>query len=294
MKPDFRPHKGALPIILASISLLFFIASRASGADPGTGIDRIIFPGGNVFQPLVADPKEPQFFFGLQQFDATYTDTFTAGSVGVGETFGIIRQYLGEADHAWQLNLKGGIFSQFNLDAPSDELVNTDFAVGGTLTYQYKSFSTRFRMYHQSSHVGDEYLVNHPDMLSQEFDFNYEAADWLGAVTWDGFRFYAGPHFLLRSDPDMDRWGYQTGLEFRTGKPVVLAAHYIFGADVKGYEALDWEAGVSVKTGLEWANLFQTSRCLKFMLEYYDGFYPYGQFFTYDLTSYGFAFYLGF
>jgi hypothetical protein len=43
----------------------------------------------------------------------------------------------------WQLGVSGTIFSQFNLDAPSKDLINTDFRIGIPLSYKRGPFSAR-------------------------------------------------------------------------------------------------------------------------------------------------------
>lgn len=60
-----------------------------------------------------------------------------------------------------QVSLFGVVFSQFNLDASSADLLNADYLVGPMLTYRRGPWSARFRIYHQSSHLGDEFLLNY-------------------------------------------------------------------------------------------------------------------------------------
>lgn len=49
-----------------------------------------VFPTGDLFRPLIADPKQPQFFVGMSNFNSSDVDYIMA-SVGFGETFGIYR-----------------------------------------------------------------------------------------------------------------------------------------------------------------------------------------------------------
>ena len=87
------------------------------------------FPTDDVFRPLMADPKQPQFFASWQAAQVR-TDRTSAnvGSVGFGENFGFYTKR--EGCSGWQVGLLAGVFSQFNLDAPSSDLINTDFVVG--------------------------------------------------------------------------------------------------------------------------------------------------------------------
>ena len=59
--------------------------SAAEGSDSTVGIP---FPGGDVFRPLFADPKQPQTFATLQAVRNRDSKTSTTvGSVGFGENF---------------------------------------------------------------------------------------------------------------------------------------------------------------------------------------------------------------
>src|SRR5882672_7747670 len=101
-----------------------------------------------VFQPLLADPKEPQFF-------ATYLWAQSPrlasrlGSVGFGQTIGLVR------GPDWQVAVAAGVFSEFNMGSSTTDLLNTDYIVGIPVTYRHGTLATRLRLFHQSSHLGD-------------------------------------------------------------------------------------------------------------------------------------------
>ncbi len=57
-----------------------------------------------------------------------------------------------------------GVF-QFDLSAPSSDLINTDYVVGVPLSWRSGGWSTRVRLYHQSSHLGDEFLLGRPGSI---------------------------------------------------------------------------------------------------------------------------------
>ena len=48
------------------------------------------FPTGDLFRPLIADPKQPRFFVSLRSFSSLDV-RYTMASVGFGETFGLYR-----------------------------------------------------------------------------------------------------------------------------------------------------------------------------------------------------------
>ncbi|OQW31230.1 MAG: hypothetical protein A4E20_14870 [Nitrospira sp. SG-bin2] len=87
------------------------------------------FPKDDVFRPLMADPKQPQFFASWQAVRVrTDRTSVNIGSVGFGENFGVYTRR--EGCNGWQAGVLAGVFSQFNLDAPSSDLINADYIVG--------------------------------------------------------------------------------------------------------------------------------------------------------------------
>src|SRR2546425_3728590 len=136
--------------------------------------------GDGAFQPLLADPKEPQFF-ATYLWDRSPRLGSRLASVGFGQTIGLVR----ESD--WELAIAAGVFSQFNMQSATNDLINTDYLVGLPLTYRHGSWSTRLRLYHQSSHLGDEYLLH---TNAQRVDLTFEAAELLVSkevAQWRGF-----------------------------------------------------------------------------------------------------------
>ena len=118
----------------------------------------ILFPEGPLFYAPLASPKEPRTYATWLRLNLP-GDSFNIGAVGFGDSFGIVRwPGWGDSD-AWQLGISGAVLAQFNLDSDSMDLVNADFIIGLPLSYRNGPWSARARIYHQSSHLGDEYLL---------------------------------------------------------------------------------------------------------------------------------------
>ncbi|MFW6334359.1 MAG: DUF1207 domain-containing protein [Desulfosalsimonas sp.] len=284
--------------LFPGLTLICLAVLTVLAAAPGSGAKETaeteFFPRGNVFNPLVADPKEPRFFAGIHRFENDIREDFTGAAVGYGETFGLIRGKPAR-NRAWQLSLRGGIFSHFDMDTSSNNLLNSDYTIGLLWSYRYRDFSLRTRAYHQSSHLGDEYARENPEMLETATGFDYEAVDLLAAWTPDKFRFYGGLHWLVKREPaDIDRWGYQYGAEYQGTEQIVPYGVFVAGADIKGYQQLDWTPAYSIKAGINFKNPGRTDHYIQVMAEYYNGFIPYGQYYDYDMKSLGAGIYFGF
>lgn len=140
---------------------------------------RTVFPIGELFEPLVADVKEPQFSTGLHRVKSSgQLDEFTAGVVSYGEHFGLVR-WQTTAAKQWQVSIVGALFAQFNMDAESKDLINADYAIGISGTHRRGPSSYRLRILHQSTHLGDELLLG--ESAPVRVNFSLEAVDFLAA-----------------------------------------------------------------------------------------------------------------
>jgi len=170
-------------------------------------------------------------------------------------------------------------------------LINADYTIGVPLTWHNGHTSARLRIYHQSSHLGDEYLIR---SNAERINLSFESLELLGAYDWNGWRFYFGGEYMFHREPaDLEPAAMHGGVEFRSGFNL-WGGHWVSGADIKRWEEHDWAVDMSVKSGLEFGSLEPGRRRLKVMLEYYDGYAPHGQFYEDKIDYYGIGFYLGF
>ena len=257
-----------------------------------TAADVTPLPEKDLFRPLLADPKEPRFQASIQWLASDLYDT-RVGAVGFGENFGIARWQGRDAKEAWQLNLSAAVFAQFDLDAPSDDLVNADYIVGFPVSYRNDHWSVRLRYYHQSSHLGDEYLLRtHPDRVNLSF----ESLEMLVSYEWQRWRAYGGGEYLVSREPqELEPAILHAGIEYRADEATwnigrLGAARLVGGLDAKAWQQHDYEVAWSLKTGLEFRPLHdieQRGRYWQLLLEFYDGPSQYGQFYTYEVRYWG-------
>ena len=250
------------------------------------------FPIGDLFRPLIADPKQPQFFVSISSFRSSGV-RYTMASVGFGETFGLYRFFGTREGDGLQLGVEGALFAQFNLDASSYDLINADYTIGIPVTYRHGDNSFRFRMYHQSSHLGDEFLQS--ENSPERVNLSYEAIELIYSHEWRGWRVYGGGEYLIHKEPsDLKPMGAHWGIEYRGSKPLVWKGRLIGGVDMKSFEEHNWSIDTSVKAGLEFGHPNPGQRRLRLMAEWYKGFNPYGQFYNNSVEYYGLGVSLGF
>jgi hypothetical protein len=250
------------------------------------------FPTGDLFRPLLADPKQPQFFTSIRSFRSSGVQ-YTLASVGFGETFGLYRFFGSSEGDGLQLSVEGALFAQFNLSASSSDLINADYTIGIPVTYRHGDSSLRFRIYHQSSHIGDELLLsaNPPNRVN----LSYEALDLIYSREWRGWRVYGGGEYLIHKEPaDLKPMSAHWGIEYRGSKPLVWNGRPVCGVDMKSLEEHDWAIDTSVKAGIEFGHPNPGHRRLRLMAEWYKGYDPHGQFYNNKVNYYGMGVSLGF
>ena len=269
-----------------------FLTRCGAGVHTDEGSGWISVPQGQIFCPLAADPKAERSFVSYLRGDfATIADPppgaeTNIAAVGLGDSFALFRLAGDRPGNGIQIDLAGAVFSQFNLDRPSFDLINADYLVGMPVTARYAGFSTRLRLYHQSSHLGDEFLLNRqPERINLSFE-SFEAilSQELGPL-----RIYAGGESFFRREPaELPRRLIHAGAELR---PVVFQdGRLLLAFDYKLVDDDTWSYAWNARGGLELARIPSPGhppRIISLVVDWYEGIAPYGQFYREDIRYVG-------
>ena len=258
-------------------------AGAASPAFPGTtplatsALPTGFLPVGHLFQPLLADPRWPHFSAAYRYY-LGHRDFDHVGSVSFGETIPLVRGGA-FADSQWEAGIQAGVFALFQMDAPSKDLLNADYFASLFGTWRRGPFSALGRIFHQSSHLGDELLLR---TRLERINLTYESVDL--KLSYDlpwGFRVYGGGGYLFDQEPEsLKPWAAQGGVEFRS--PWTVAAGHIrpvAAVDLQTREENRWNLDVSVRGGIQLENVRVLERNLQLLVEYFNGNSPDGQFY---------------
>ena len=289
----------AVFLFTQSVEAQAIVASRCTtGVHEAEALGTVSFPHDQMFCPLLADPKEPRSFLSylrgkFRTLDDPSGEDTHIGAVGLGDSFGLVRWGGPKQGEGVQLDVVGSVFAQFDLGAPSTDLINADYIVGLPLTIRRNGFSARIKIY-QSSHLGDEFLLR--DQEIQRGNLSFEAVELLLSQEMGPLRAYAGGEELFRREPDaLAAQLVHGGLELRTGRAGTL--QFVAAVDLKATNQHDWSPATSVRTGLEVASSAEAgrpARLVSLLLELYQGPSPYGQFFQDDIKYIGIGLHLGF
>jgi hypothetical protein len=249
-------------------------ASKASSVDGATGF----LARGLLFAPFHADPRWPHFSAAYRGYR---TNDLTAAFAGTfGETFSLYRNRAPFSGQ-WELVLQAGVFSLFDLSAASLDLVNADYNVGLLTAYRSGNFSGFLRLHHQSSHLGDEFIL--ANQRIQRINLSYEEVDVKLAydiANW--IRVYGGGGYLVHRDPsNVKPIGTQWGLELTS--PIAFLSGSITPicyADFQSNERSHWAIAQSIMAGLRFENARIGNRQLQLLAQYFAGPSPDGQFYA--------------
>jgi len=292
---------SAAPLYAAEINESVVSTEQSSSIEKASsdsqGEELTPLPATQLFKPLRANPKEPRFFVSALKVNSAIQNT-TVAAVGFGESFGIVR-HGSNPRKSWQLGISAAVFAQFDLESESSDLMNADYVIGVPLTWRHDDWSGRVRIYHQSSHLGDEYLLR---VQPERVNLSFESIEVLVAHDFGEIRAYGGGEYLFHREPsDLAAGLIHVGVDWYNSEAAfnfshLGAARWVAGLDVKHWQHNDQDIQLSAKAGLEFTPLRNTgnsARRWSILLELYDGPSPYGQFYQDDLRYWGISLQLG-
>ncbi len=234
-----------------------------------------LLPGGTLFRPLIADPRWPHFAASYQSY-LRDRQLDNVAAVSFGETLTLFRDQTGDA--WWEVAIQAGVFAVFDLDAESMDLVNADYLLALPLSGRYGGWSAMLRLFHQSSHLGDEFLLR---TRPERVNLSYESVDLKVSYEFnDVFRLYGGGGYLFHQEPaGLARWSIQYGAELISPWPGREARwRPIAAADLQHREENAWSLDLSLRAGVQLDGVL-ASRNLQILLEHFKGRSPNGQFY---------------
>lgn len=251
-------------------------------------------PPGRLFQPLIADPKWPTFSVAYTYYSPYHPNGLKdVIPVSIGDTIPFDRGNW--PDHwQWEAGMQADAFAYFNMDTAHSDLQNVDFLVGGYFAARHRNFSFLVRYYHQSSHLGDEFLIANPAYyygLRQKI--SYEELNALASIDLlhRTVRLYAGAGYLDDVAPaNLGHWRFHYGAEYHGAAFFHKGTCFVSpvaGVDFKNWSENNYDTDISAVGGIELTNGKPDSSKLQFLLEFYRGHSPYGQFYVNTIQYFG-------
>ncbi len=255
---------------------------------------REFLPKGHLFEPILLDPLEAQTYGSVLPGYWTEGKKY-AGSI-VPFAFGFAKPFYRRTTDAgraeeWVLDLAS--FTQFEayrddkVNKARRRIINNDYKISIIYNLRRGANTYRFRVYHLSSHLGDDYIFRNQITAPTPNSVNYELLDITYSRTANNWRLYGGAGLVLRKTDERKPLSAQLGLFYK--KPSLKAARFVGGVDVKFWQQTDFRPGIHGGVGIE---LGRTQNNLTFLLEGYSGFRPYSQFENQQTSWIGVGLYL--
>lgn len=260
-------------LALLSLGLALPAPSRAAQASK---TPYGVFPRSfELFRKIMADPREIQLSAAYYR-----SNGMDASDVALGHGWGLARWYGKNDVWAWQWSIEAMAYSRFRLTGAVNEFQTVDFFANLPLEARRGALSGKFMIFHQSSHLGDDYIRRTNDL---GFRYSIDGLKAVGSIEpRDFLRLYGGGTFLLHSVPSPKRGALQAGLEL-TSKDLGWLANYptraYFAQDIQPRENVRWNVNSRSVLGLRLGFKNET-RFMRVHVGYFTGHSPYGQFFT--------------
>ncbi|MCF7798263.1 MAG: DUF1207 domain-containing protein [Candidatus Marinimicrobia bacterium] len=236
------------------------------------------FPRDSWFKPPLLDPAAAQSSASLLRFQATDDPTPKVYSpVNLGFQKILIRKQTG-FHKGWEAGVEFGIHTQFSIistpTAPMGGLDNTDYLIAGIWHYKHGRTVERVQLFHQSSHLGDDYLIRNQIVEPNNRSQNYEQLSYLRAHTGKSTRWYYGLGVNISPNTVRERIVVQGGMEIvqpmgENNRAIQLLA----GVNVKLYGEHDYYPNLKTGAGVRFSRDKRSG--LTLLVEYYHGHLPY-------------------
>jgi hypothetical protein len=172
------------------------------------------------------------------------------GEVVLGENFPLVSLKRGLRPIV--LGLGSQVYGRFSLTDSKSALISTDWVVGLNTTAAINAWALTLELYHESSHLGDEYGDRFP---ADRLDWTREVlAGWASYVA-GVWRFTAGASYVLDDQLDLPAPAGSLGVDFHGRSRRFLSGQVrpVAGVFTEASAATSWRVSTSAKLGLAFA-----------------------------------------
>jgi len=257
------------------IAYLYLIVDYQSGAITNNQDSTVtFFPDNRLFPSLFLDPLECQMHGGTCFLFRKGSDVSLYSPVNLGFTKPVFAKK-GESI-SWELKFGAATFAQFDLIRRDDGiylagLLNNDYKVSGDFTVQKNNHTLQFRIFHVSSHKGDDYMLRHNDTVPNDKSVNYEQADLTYLKANGSNYWYVGIGEIYTIYAFRERLSFHGGglYNFGPSNPVNLFT----SVNVKLFAENDFIPDIRTALGINFNR--RSEPLVRIWLEYYSGQLPY-------------------
>ena len=256
--------------------IVFFALLAAASAAAQNEPSFILFPESEqTFRQLTADPRHIHIGASYYRLDG-----HNEADAALGHSWGMAHWETGDGRWQWQTNIEAMAYSRFLIGGSVNQFETVDFLANLPLAVRHGGFSARAMMFHESSHLGDDFIRRtgstgfRYSIDGTEVAFSYEPSFWS--------RIYCGMSYLLHTLPSPARKTAQWGVEF-SSKDVAVSRIYplrfYLAQDFQSHENVRYNVNSNTEAGVM-IGFKDVKRFLRVYGNYFEGHTPYGQFFS--------------
>ena len=225
-----------------------------------------ILPSGLIYRSYLAGAKEPRI-------GSAWTYERELGwiwDIALGGRVGIIR--CGTEDsrrpEGWQVDIEGAGLPRLIQDRDWI-LMATDFRFGIPVTYGRGRYQTKMGYYHLSSHLGDEFMLIHPE--APRINYVRDAILWGNSYYWsDDVRLYAEAAYAAGNDGGAEPWEFQFGIDYSPDRPGRPAGAPFFAINSHLRQDITLGGNLVVQTGWQWKSAV-AGQLFRMGMQYFAG-----------------------
>jgi hypothetical protein len=172
------------------------------------------------------------------------------GEVVLGENFPVLTLQGGRRPIV--LGFGSQVYGRFSLTDPKSALISTDWVVGINTTAALDRWALTLEVYHESSHLGDEYGDRFP---ADRLDWTREVLAGWASYAAGVWRFTAGASHVLVDELDLPGSAGSLGVDYRGKSRHILGGQVrpVAGLFTEAGAATRWRVSSSAKLGLAFA-----------------------------------------
>ena len=256
------------------LSCLLLLISSSSGQEKKL----TLLDEGFYFYPILLDPTESltsAAVFSLWEKDEDRSGVYVPVNIAFGQS--LIR-YRIDSISGWEFGMQAAAFTQFEIKPVGGGtylggMMNVDYRATGFVNYHHNQFSIRFRVFHISSHLADDYIIRNDITEPTPNTLNYEQVDLTLAHNKGPLRLYGQIGYIFTPNSVRERFSTQLGFQLRQIHREENFVRLLGGLDIKIFEENNYSPNYRAGVGVE---LGQTTKTyLAILLDFYRGNLPY-------------------
>ena len=169
------------------------------------------------------------------------------GEAILGENFPVVA--LKRGPRPIVLGIGSQVYGRFSLDDSKSALISMDWVAGLNTTAVLGAWALTLQLYHESSHLGDEYA---DDFGAGRLDWTREVAAGWASYGFGDWRLTGSASYVLDDGLSLPRTGAALGIDFRGNRRRAYtgAVQPVVGFYTEGTSATRWRLSTSAKVGV--------------------------------------------